>query len=80
MSVDPRVIDALKEAVLESGQPEALARKLGAWLTSVTGGNEDLNDRDAADRHLELIYGEVNLSEEGEAEEDAALDMDGGGD
>ena len=59
--MDPKIVEAIEEAVREKDQSDALARRLTAWFDAVSSGNEDLNDRQSADRHLELLYGEVQL-------------------
>ena len=55
--MDPKIEEAIKEAVEENGQSEALARRLVAWFDAIASGNEDINDRQSANRHLELLYG-----------------------
>jgi hypothetical protein len=62
MMVDPKIKEAIEEAVEEAGQSPALTRRLIAWLEAVTSGNEDINDSAAADRHLEMLYGETSLN------------------
>ena len=59
MSVDPKIQEAIEAAVAEAGQPTGLARKLIRWFEAVASGNEDIHDRQAAYRHLELLYEEV---------------------
>ena len=56
MTIDPRITDAIKEAVEESGQPDTLARRLIAWFEGVTSGNEDINDQTTTARHLEVLF------------------------
>lgn len=76
MTLDPKLVEALNTEVASTGQSEALGRLLAAWLDAVTSGNEDLNDVSAADRHIELIYGEVSLepAEVDESDEDDLVD------
>ena len=62
--MDPKIEEAIEEAVREEGQSKALARKLAAWFDAVASGNEDLNDRQSANRHLELVYEETQVSGE----------------
>ena len=64
MAVDAKIEETIEEAVREEGQSEALARKLAAWFDAVASGNEDINDRQSANRHLELVYEETQVSEE----------------
>ena len=61
MAVDPKIADAIQQVVQDAGQSEALARRLIAWFSAIASGNEDINDRQSANRHLELLYGEVHL-------------------
>jgi len=56
MTLDPRITQAINEAVEEAGQPETLARRLIAWFEAVTSGNEDINDDATAARHLEVLF------------------------
>lgn len=56
MPLDTRIVHAINEAVEEAGQPEALARRLTAWVEAVTSGNEDINDQSEAERHLEVLF------------------------
>lgn len=61
--MDPKIIASIEEAVREEGQSEALARRLVAWFGAIASGNEDINDKQASNRHLELLYNEVELPE-----------------
>lgn len=62
MTIDPKIKEAIKTAVTESGQPEGLARKLDSWFEAIATGNEDINDKQSAHRHLELLYEKVQLN------------------
>ena len=61
--MDPKIVTSIEEAVREEGQSEALARRLVAWFGAIASGNEDINDKQASNRHLELLYNEVDLPE-----------------
>lgn len=61
MIVDPKIKASIEEAVREESQSEALARRLVAWFKAIASGNEDINDKQASNRHLELLYNEVEL-------------------
>lgn len=63
MSLDPKIVEAIKSAASEAGQPAALSRRLVAWLEAVAEESEDINDVAATDRRLELIYEAVALGE-----------------
>lgn len=56
MTVDERISQAIREAVAEAGQPNALARRLIAWVEEVMLENEDINDWETAVRHLEVLF------------------------
>ena len=60
--MDPKIAEAIEQVVHDAGQNEPLARRLIAWFNAVASGNEDINDRQSAERHLELLYGEVQLT------------------
>ena len=60
---DPRIQAALAQALLEAGQPRALASKIGSWIEQVTNGNERVDDRDAAAQHLERLFEATRVAE-----------------
>ena len=64
MAVDPKIKEAIKEAVEENGQSKALAHRLVAWFDAIASGNEDTNDTQSANRHLELLYEETKTDGE----------------
>jgi len=66
MSLDTRVVTAIKESVKEAGQAEGLAEKIIAWLDGLAGGSDRLPSRDATERHLELLYQSVVIRTEDE--------------
>lgn len=61
MPVDPLIEKAIRDSVKNAHQSDSLAEKLIAWINAINSGNEDVNDRAAAFRHLELIYEVTNL-------------------
>ena len=63
MSLDPKITEAIEEAVKDAEQSPALARRLIAWMEAATSGNEDLNDPAATARHLIVLYDAVALSD-----------------
>ena len=73
MPLDPRVEEAVREAVAECNQPTGLAGKIMAWLEALAEGNEDFEDRDRVARYLEVLYEatEVTLDEEETREAEA---------
>jgi hypothetical protein len=56
MSVDPKIKEAIEAAVARAGQEITLAPKLIRWFEAVASGSEQIGDRQAANRHLELLY------------------------
>ena len=56
MSLDIEITEAIEAAVEEAGQPATVAKRLIAWLEAINSGNEDLNDREQAERHLDVLY------------------------
>ena len=70
--IDSKIKTSIEEAVLEEGQSEALARRLVAWFGAIASGNEDVNDKQASNRHLELLYSETELPE---ANNDSGLNI-----
>ena len=66
MTLDARIIQAIQEAVEEAEQPATLACRLIAWFEAVTSGNEDINDQNAAARHLEVVFEGTVVSDDGD--------------
>jgi hypothetical protein len=63
MTIDPKIREAIEAAVKEAGQSQGLARRLARWFEAVASGSENINDRQSAARHLELLYEETEVSE-----------------
>ena len=61
MSTDVEIMNALRAAVGQAGQPDTLADKLCAWCEEVVSGNEDLADADAVQRRLDVIFGALSV-------------------
>lgn len=59
--MDPKIVEAIEEAVEENGQTKVLARRLVAWFDAIASGNQDINAKQSADRHLELLYEATEL-------------------
>jgi hypothetical protein len=82
VSLDPKIVEAVRTAAEEGGQPPALARRLVAWLEAAADESEDIHDVAATDRRLEIIYDAVALdgtATDAETDEDGdADDSDGG--
>jgi hypothetical protein len=56
MTLDPRVREAIVNAVAAEGQSTALADRLLAWFEALSSNDTSLEDRDAVTRHVELLY------------------------
>lgn len=61
MTTDPKIQEAIEQAVEEAGQNQALSRKLVQWFEAIASGNEGINDRQSANRHLQLLYDETQI-------------------
>ncbi len=59
MPIDPQIESAIRTSVKGNKQTDSLADKLIAWVKAINSENEDINDLEAASRHLELIYEET---------------------
>ena len=46
MSIDPKVIDALKKKISSEGQDEVISKILETWLNELDQGKEDINQDD----------------------------------
>lgn len=68
MAIDPKIKEAIEIAVHELNQPEGLARKLNSWFEAIATG-ENVNDKQSPKRHLDLLYGEVQIENRSSEEE-----------
>lgn len=59
--LDPKIRQAIESATRSARQSTGLAQRLIAWFEAVTSGNEDITDRDAAERRLEVLYAETSV-------------------
>lgn len=66
MSLDPQIKEAIEIAVEQAQQSSTLARRITAWMEAVVSGNEDINDKNNARRHLELIFNNTEVPKNGE--------------
>ena len=64
--VDPKIEEAIKAAVRDESQSEALSKQLVAWFEALAVGNEDTADDQSAWRRLDLLYDETAVSGGGE--------------
>ena len=61
--MDPRIKQAISDAVQETGQPESLSRKIAQWYHEITSGNEDVSNPESAYRHIDGLFRDVTPSE-----------------
>ena len=54
--LDSKISEAITEATRAHRQPSGLAEKLIRWMDDLVRDPENLNDSDAVDRRLELLY------------------------
>ncbi len=64
MSIDPKIEQAISEAVRAAKQSPNLATKISRWFESIATGSEDINDKSSAYRHVDLLYTDVNVNTE----------------
>ena len=57
--MDPRIKEAIRDAVRETGQPESLSRKIAQWYHEITSGNEDVSNLESAYRHIDGLFRDV---------------------
>lgn len=67
MPLDPRMKSAILEATEAAGQDGTLAKKIFAWFEALNSGNENIQDREATARRVEMLYG---LTKEGDVTDD----------
>ncbi len=54
--LDSNISEAISDAAQEQGQPPGLAEKLVRWMDDLVRHVDTLDDRDAVDRRLGLLY------------------------
>jgi len=59
MAIDPKMTEAIEDAVSESGQPTSLATSIVAWVSAITSGKEDPHDPTMAARRADVLYSEA---------------------
>lgn len=64
MAIDPKMKEAIEDVVDTIAQPETVAKRLIAWIEQIVSGNEDINDKQFANRHLELLYDAIVVDDE----------------
>jgi len=66
MAVSDELVKAIKNAVVDKGQPDAVATKIKAWLDSIS---ESPLDADENFHHLETVYRAINTDSQGPCDE-----------
>jgi hypothetical protein len=66
--LDPVVDSAIRKAVLELQESEALAQRLIAWISAVSDGSSSLGDRAEVRRRFDTLCAAIN-SEGGDDED-----------
>ena len=64
MSIDPKIKQAIAEAVTAAKQSPTLTKKISRWFESIATGSEDINNKSSAYRHVELLYGDIEVDTE----------------
>ena len=62
MSIDPKIAEAIEEAVAQTNQSKALSQKIIAWTEAIMSGNESVQDAQSAQRRLDPLYETVQTS------------------
>lgn len=63
---DPAIHEAIREAVFQSHQSDAVAEKLSRWFDEIIAGNEQITDEDAVYRRLDTLFSSMSIPLEGE--------------
>ena len=59
--IDERIKLAIRKAVREEEQPDAVAAKIIKWFESVSNGNESIDDKDDYRRRLDGLFGAIKV-------------------
>ena len=65
MGLDQFVAEAVRVAVENAGQPEALSRRITAWLEVVNSRTEQSDDQTEDARHLDALFDGTELPHTG---------------
>lgn len=66
-NLDQEVIKAIKEAVIEAGQPDTVAKRIEAWLNAMS--NSELSTTDEQE-YLNMIRNAISVNITGGSDED----------
>lgn len=66
--LDSRITQAIEETVRSHGQSSGLSDKIVRWMEDLARGGESLDDRDAVQRRLELIYAATSTKVEDQSD------------
>jgi hypothetical protein len=62
VSINPKVAQAIKDAVSEAKQPADVSKQISAWMLAIISGNEDPGDQVAASRRLENLLDVIKVA------------------
>jgi hypothetical protein len=64
MTAHPTLIEALRQAVSNAGQPESLYRRLESWLDALSTGSTDLTkDREDTRTRMQDLIDAIKVGE-----------------
>jgi len=69
MALDERVIDALKRTIRKHEQPEALSKRLAAWLNALSSDPSGLERLDEVIKSIENVLDAVEIADEDDHED-----------
>lgn len=64
MSVQYEITEAIREAVREAGESEALANHIIAWFDAIVRGNTNLENTEDTLQRMESLYSSMGEIEE----------------
>ena len=66
MPLHPYVASALKKTVKAESQPEAVTRRLEAWLNQMADNSQALGNKDEVLKNIENVLAEIILTDDTE--------------
>ena len=73
--MDLKISDAIRQVTHQEGQSPDLAELIVAWFKNVASGNENIDNRQSAHRHLDHIFDNIHLRGNcGNAEDESNFD------
>ncbi len=65
-NLDPLLVEAIREAVAESGESEKVAVPVLAWLNELSRGGTELSNKAERKRHFDLIKRKLSRRYDGD--------------